>query len=330
MHVFIDTNILLSFYHSSKDQLDELHKVFATHRGGSATVYLTQQVCDEFKRNRDSKINDALKLFNRGKLSIILPVFMRKYQEHSEIIKLRNELEGKSKSILEKAHNDISSHELLADILIGAIFKAFPAIKTTEEILNDASSRMAVGNPPGKKRSIGDAVNWILLLNSVPDNQDIHIISEDGDFYSSLYPDEPHSFLAQEWREEKNGELKVYKTLLKFMTEYFDGTAFYFDKNKETLLEDLENTGTYATTHEIIVNLEGFEYFSLSEVERILSAATQNSQFGSIVTDEDIVKFLNRVAVPRMSDIKDPKHKYILKKVAEGQQEMDDAIDIEF
>ena len=52
MHVFIDTNILLNFYHYTSDELDALNNVFASHNQGAANVYLTDQVCDEFKRNR--------------------------------------------------------------------------------------------------------------------------------------------------------------------------------------------------------------------------------------------------------------------------------------
>ena len=52
MHVFIDTNILLNFFHFSKDELDALNDVFASHEHGAAKVHLTRQVCDEFKRNQ--------------------------------------------------------------------------------------------------------------------------------------------------------------------------------------------------------------------------------------------------------------------------------------
>jgi len=64
MHVFIDTNILLSFFHFSNEELDSLNDVFASHKHGSATVHLTDQVRDEFRRNREVKIKDALGRFH--------------------------------------------------------------------------------------------------------------------------------------------------------------------------------------------------------------------------------------------------------------------------
>jgi predicted nucleic acid-binding protein len=69
MHVFIDTNILLNFFHFTKDEVDGLNDVFASHEYGSATVHLTEQVCDEFRRNRENKIKDALKKFKDVKFT---------------------------------------------------------------------------------------------------------------------------------------------------------------------------------------------------------------------------------------------------------------------
>ena len=85
MHVFIDTNILLNFFHFSKDELDALNNVFASHEQGAAKVHLTQQVCDEFRRNRENKIKDALKRFKESKFTVQLPSFMKGYEEYDSI-----------------------------------------------------------------------------------------------------------------------------------------------------------------------------------------------------------------------------------------------------
>jgi predicted nucleic acid-binding protein len=86
MHVFIDTNILLNFFHFSKDELDALNDVFSSHENGAVTVHLTQQVCAEFRRNRENKIKDALKRFKDGKFSAQLPSFMKGYEEYKGIL----------------------------------------------------------------------------------------------------------------------------------------------------------------------------------------------------------------------------------------------------
>ncbi|MDP3110782.1 MAG: PIN domain-containing protein [Thermodesulfovibrionales bacterium] len=312
MHVFIDTNILLNFFHFSKDDLDALNDVFASHEHGSAIVHLTEQVCDEFKRNREVKIKDALKRFTDIKYAAQLPYFMKAYEEYDEIRKLSADLQKKQKSIMEKVISDITGKNLLADRLIGDIFERSKIIKTTTEVFNSASRRMAIGNPPGKNNSIGDAINWIVLLYSVPDNEDLHIISEDGDYYSTLNEESVHPFLSEEWAHKKKSKLYAYRTLSEFMKEHFDGVAFSFDKDKEALIDDLKDAGSFSATHSLVAQLESYSYFSLKEVNRILAAAVGNNQFGYIVTDGDVSAFLNRVAVPHMANISNDEYKTIL------------------
>ena len=314
INVFIDTNILLNFFHFSQDDIDALYNVFAPHEHGSAKVYLTEQVCDEFRRNRELRINDALKRFQQTDLSVQLPSFMKGYGEFNEIKEISNELQTKSKAILENVHKDISEHKLLADKLINEIFRR-GVIETTDEIYNEALKRVTLGNPPGKNNSIGDAINWTILLKQVPDGEDLHIISEDGDFYSSLDKKNVHPFLKDEWKKKKESKLKVYKTLGSFLDEHFDGVAFYFDDNKNKLIDDLKSSGSYARTHDIISELEKYKYFSLEEVERILSASVENSQVKDIAEDPDVSDFLNRVAVPRINEITNKHQKSIIESV---------------
>jgi hypothetical protein len=62
---------------------------------------------------------------------------------------------------------------------------------------------MAIGNPLGKNNSIGDAINWTVLLQAVPNEENLHVISEDGDYYSSINKDAVHPFLEDEWHLDK-------------------------------------------------------------------------------------------------------------------------------
>lgn len=52
MSIFIDTNVYLSFYHLSCDDLEELKKLTVLVRESKAILLLTDQVMDEFHRNR--------------------------------------------------------------------------------------------------------------------------------------------------------------------------------------------------------------------------------------------------------------------------------------
>lgn len=319
MHVFIDTNILLNFFHFTKEEIDALSNVFASHEHGAATVHLTEQVCDEFFRNRENKIKDALKKFKDVKFAAQLPAFMKQYEEYEQIRQKSMELQDLTKSISKKVDLDVLENGLLTDALIKDIFAKSKPIPTTPELFAIAQMRMALGNPPGKNGSMGDSVNWIALLGAVPDGQNLHVISEDGDYYSTLDENRPHPFLAKEWNDRKHAKLFVYRTLSSFLKEHFDGVAFSYDKDKDALIEGLAESGSFAVTHNLIAKLEQFGYFSLKEVQRILAAAVANNQFGWIVGDDDVLTFLKRVAVPRMGSLTDPEQVDLLQKMLDSK-----------
>lgn len=321
MHVFIDTNILLNFFHFAKDELDELKDVFASHEHGAAKVYLTQQVCDEFRRNRESKIKDALKRFNEVKFAAQLPSFMKEYDEYEKVRRLSADLQQLVKDLSGKVDIDIHAKSLAADNLIADILARASVIETSDLVFAAAQRRVALGNPPGKAGSIGDSVNWTILLENVPHGEPLHIITEDGDYYSSINETAINPFLEDEWKKAKGSPLRVYRTLSLFLREHFDGVAFSFDKTKETLIDSLAYTRSFAATHRLISDLESYSYFSFKEVERILAAALSNSQFGGIVTDSDISDFLNRVAVPRLQSINSLDYREILQYVIDEQRE---------
>lgn len=325
MHVFIDTNILLNFFHFTKEDIDALSSVFASHEHGAATVHLTEQVCDEFLRNRENKIKDALKKFKDVKFAAQLPAFMKQYEEYELIRQKSAELQELAKAISQKVDVDVIENGLLTDTLIKDIFNKSNPIETTPELFGKAHMRMSLGNPPGKNGSMGDAVNWMALLEAVPNGEDLHVISEDGDFYSAIDENRPHPFLKQEWKKKKQAEVFVYRTLSSFLKKHFDGVAFSYDKTKDALIESLAKSGSFADTHYLIAKLEQFGYYSLNEVQRILSAALVNNQFGWIINDPDVYTFLKRVAVSRMGTLTDIAQIELLQKMLDNKAAQENA-----
>lgn len=107
----------------------------------------------------------------------------------------------------------------------------------------------------------------------------------------------------------------VYRTLSSFMETHFDGVAFAFDKNKDTLIDELSECHSFAATHQLIAKLEEYAYFSAKEVNRMLAAAVENNQFGGIVEHNDVSDFSNRVAVPRLESITEPEQIAIVERV---------------
>ena len=105
-------------------------------------------------------------------------------------------------------------------------------------------------------------------------------------------------FLKQEWREKKDADLHVYRTLSSFLRTHFDGVAFSFVGAKSELIERLRTCPNFAATHEVVGELEEYGYFTLDEVTAILEAARANNQVGWILGDQDVAAFLSRVALP--------------------------------
>lgn len=317
MHVFIDTNIFLNFYHFTSDDLDALKSVFVSHDQGAITVHLTDQVRDEFWRNRESKIQDALKRFKGFNLSAQFPYFMKVYEEYSALQKLSKSFKSKYADISKKAENDIKSKNLRADHLIGGIFDNSTILETTKEIYDEAKMRMDIGNPPGKNGSIGDAINWLLLLKRVPDGEDLFVISEDSDFYSLIDEKEINPFLVNEWTSVKHSEIKGYRNLKDFLKDHYDGIHLSFDPEKKALIDALETSPNFASTHTLVAKLNDYKYFSLEEAKAILDAIDVNSQFGWIVKDKDILRFLKMSILPHKDNLNTESHKRIIESILE-------------
>lgn len=82
MNVFIDTNIYLTFFHLSHDDLEELNKVFVLQKSNNITLWMTDQVVEEFRRNREAKLADALKRFSEERLNNQIPQMVKEYPEY--------------------------------------------------------------------------------------------------------------------------------------------------------------------------------------------------------------------------------------------------------
>ncbi|TCT22189.1 PIN domain-containing protein [Thiobaca trueperi] len=323
MHVFIDTNILLNFYHFTNDDLDALNSVFVSNNQGAVIVHLTDQVKDEFWRNREAKIVDALNKMKGVSLAAQFPYFIKGYEEYQSLLELANQFKRKYSDVTRRVYQDIKSNNLRADHLIEQIFNRSTAIPTTQDIYSIAKMRIDIGNPPGKNGSIGDAINWLLLLKAVPDDEDLYLISEDSDFYSKVNTDDLNPFLVHEWSARKSSRLIGYKSLNKFVEDHYDGVSLSFDPEKKALIDELETCGSFAATHALVARLSHYQYFSLEEAKAILDAADINNQFGWIVPDTDVAEFIRMAALPHRSRLTKESHKGTLETaLAELEESM--------
>lgn len=92
INLFIDTNIWLSIYEPSSNDLNvfkQISKLIST----KFNLIITEQVYDEFWRNRENKIKEIINMLSNGKynFSIGFPNIIRGYKEFHEIIEKLNQ-----------------------------------------------------------------------------------------------------------------------------------------------------------------------------------------------------------------------------------------------
>lgn len=165
-NLFIDANIWLSLFHYTSDDLEQFSKLKKL-LGHDIRLFVPEQIYNEVYRNRENKIKDALDKFEKFDLSF--PVFFKNYEEYDEFHQKYGELKGKHKEWLKKVKQDIADQTSPADIVLKDFFENIDLLQTTPEIVQRGVLRYNIGNPPGKDKKYGDAINWETLLESVPE-----------------------------------------------------------------------------------------------------------------------------------------------------------------
>ena len=218
MNLFIDTNIYLSFYHFSSDDLDELNKLAIIMAERKVTLYLPDQVLDEFQRNRETKISQSLKHLKTQKLNLQFPQLCKDYPEYAIMRDFQRQFDQAHSELLRKLSSDITARTLKADKTIDMLFEQATKIPTTPELIEKARFRIEIGKPPGKKGSLGDAINWESLLSAVPSNE-LYFVSDDGDFCSAIDENLFSEYLKSEWQNKKGTSLSFFKRLSQFFKD---------------------------------------------------------------------------------------------------------------
>lgn len=303
MKVFIDSNIYLNFYALSNEDLEELNKLRVLIKNETITLYLTDQVEQEFNRNRELKLFQALKEFDDVQIkNHKVPNMAKNYASYAVLKEARDKYLDAKNRLKDSMLADISTKNLKADHLISGIFFGCQPIYVDEDLFARAKMRAEKGIPPGKKDSYGDQINWECLLSVFPhqdsfiepdeNRNDLHIISSDGDYFSVLEPNKPKDYLLVEWAKKAQGKLFVYKTISEFTKTHFPEIKLASDLEKFILFRRLRDSNSYRETHYAISSLSRIKEFSLSDAEQIVETFNINSQIYGILNDEDVCGFL--------------------------------------
>lgn len=295
MNLFIDTNVFLSFYHFTSDDLEELDKLSVLIRQEEVNLYVPEQVIDEFRRNRDSKIDDALDRLRDQDLNLQFPQLCKDYDEYGRLRKLQHQYKEKHSELIDNITKDVWDRALNADSTVDELFEEANTYETTEELLKKARNRMDIGNPPGKQGSLGDAINWEVLLSEVPEGEDLYFISDDRDFFSPLDKNRFNSFLLEEWESKKAANIIFYKRLSSFFRDEFPDIELASEFEKELLIQELMDSGSFEQTHNIISGLDEYSEFTSAQINDIVEAYISNTQIYWIIEDDDVYSFIETV-----------------------------------
>lgn len=292
MNLFIDTNIYLNFYHFTNEDLEELRKLLVLIERKEIKLFLTEQVIDEFTRNREGRIADALKNLAQQKLPNQFPQLLKGYPEYEKMREAIRFFQENKLKINEKLDKDINEKSLIADKIIADLFKNSEIIKKNDNIIEKAKLRMDIGNPPGKNGSYGDAINWETLLDAIPPSEDLYIISGDGDYSSEINENQLKQFLKEEWIKE-HGSIFFYPKLSDFFSDKFSRIKLASELEKELLITDLIISPSFTATHMILRKLSPLiPDFLENQVNIIADALIENSQIFWISQDEDVQLFV--------------------------------------
>lgn len=274
LNLFIDTNVLLGFYRYSKDDLTKLNQLEdLIVKTSDINLIVTGQQVDEFYRNRDKVIADVVKELST---SISIPQLFSGHSDYKGIRKQAEMIKTEVERVKTETLEDARKGQLKADLIISRLFKGATVIPA--DVLKKAKNRAEIGNPPGKAGSIGDAINWELLLSVIPADEDLHIVSQDGDFASELDKTQLNSFLVKEWGESRTGSLHLYETLNALFKTNFPQIKLMDEYIKDDLIRQLGQSGSFDTSREIIEKLLKVNSFSEKQIAALYKAATSNDQ----------------------------------------------------
>ena len=301
----LDANVYLKFYYLSSDDLNELEKLLLLVQTSKAEIrlFLPEQTQQEFLRNREKVLSNALKRFKENKLNNEFPQICQQYPEYMGMRAAITEYDKKKAALTKKLDEDISQQILKADILIKKLFARAELIKTTPELIILARNRFDFGNPPGKDGSYGDALNWESLLKEVPHSEPLYFISGDKDFYSALDENKINGFLNEEWKTQKESELYSYMRMAEFFSEKFPHIKIATEYEREQVAKELGKCSSFSAVHITLNKLSQFDSFADSEMDDIVKAFLYNDQVSMISTDSDVKRFIIHTIVPREKQV---------------------------
>jgi predicted nucleic acid-binding protein len=291
IHVFIDTNVYLTFFSFTADDLEELRKLIAAVKNGNLKLWTTEQVRHELERNRENKVSESLAALRKMKPGEATPQMARNLPVFEELLESREEFGRRLNVLTEQLAEQFAARSLAADQVLAELMEAAEEIPTTNQTLAAARRRTEIGNPPGKKGSLGDAINWESLLGHGPAQQDLYLVTEDSDYVSTMTSDSISAFLAKEWRDAHDSEIHLHRRISSLLRDQFPDIKVATEFEKELRIRRLVDSPSFDRTHSAISQLASYTEFSEQQARDLLQGAVNNSQIRWISRDSDVQEF---------------------------------------
>lgn len=303
VNLFLDANILLSFYALSDADISKLNELHRAVKRKDVTLYINEQLAEEVTRNRDSKIKESIKTLKENRFKCTAPAFVKLMPKFESLQNILNDANKLHSSLLDEVTQLIEDEELHADNLIKEILSHTGVRQTTPEQFERAHQRFLKGQAPGKKKNtIGDEINWEFLLECVPNREDLHLISSDGDFCSAIDTSRANPALKREWQAKKNSTLHYYQDLNSFFKLYFPNIKLANQERLDALISELSASGSFWRTHEIIAKFPEDPDFTDNQIRTLAEIRENNSQVCRIRDDADVRDFFAPV-LAKLDDI---------------------------
>lgn len=183
MKILIDTNIFLDFYRTTSHTVD----IFNILKENINSIVLTDQIIQEFERSRESILLQLKRKFiSESSLDNFSSSFLQNLDNFQELTKIQKQYKFKQKEIISQIDKMIldSSADPIATYFsefVNDAIRKETVYYTTDEIINRADKRKKIGNPPASnKYSIGDEINWEIILENV--KEDLIIVGRDNTY----------------------------------------------------------------------------------------------------------------------------------------------------
>ncbi len=292
LEVFIDTNVYLTFFSFSQDDLEELRKLRVAIDNRAVRLWTTPQVRDELSRNREAKVAESFVALRKMKPPGSVPQMALNLPNFNEFLSARREFERQLNALDQQLSAEFLKGELAADSVLKELLGAASEIAIDDDLLDAARKRVELGRPPGKRGSLGDAINWECLLKACP-ARDLHLVTGDSDYVSKMDRDRLAAYLADEWHAAKSSTVVLHPRISSFFQDRLPDIELASELEKELRIRALVESSSFAWTHDAISRLAGHGDFTEQQARILFDGALANSQIRSISMDADVRAFFS-------------------------------------